>query len=193
VKRIWFAAFAAVAVALVAVACEELPLKKNIPDEFTKVYIPNFDNKTSEPGIDQLLTQKVTQNFLIDGRLKVSPKEGADMQLQGVIERYDRLVMTRDQNQVPQQYKIQMAVDLTLTDLKKNEQMWTTHTIVSLTPGQEADPNAYDSTNTTSLREFTTYYVLNVAGVPPEDEPTAQNRLLDQMAGRVVRRVIDGF
>lgn len=192
-KRFLIVALALVGLGLAAAACDDLPLKNNLPNEDTKVYIPDFENKTGEPGLDTLLTQKVTQNFLIDGRLQVVPQDKADMVLKGTIERYDRLVMTWDQNQVPQQYKLQVVVDLTLMEVKGNKELWTTHTIVSLTPGESVTGEEFDSTNTTSMREFTTYYVLNVAGVPPEDEPTAQNRLLDQMASRVVRRTIDGF
>jgi hypothetical protein len=193
-KKWYWVIVAVLGLGAIVVACDDMPvIKKNLPDASTKVAIPDFENKTSEPGIDTTLTQKVVQNFLIDGRLQVTPKEKADELLQGTVERYDQLVMTRDQNQVPQQYKLVLAVDLTLTDLKTGNQMWTTHTIVNLTPGESADQNAFDSTNTTTLREFTTYYVLNVVGVPPEDEPTALNRLLDQMASRVVRRTIDGF
>jgi hypothetical protein len=192
-KRFLIVALALLGLGLAAAACDDLPLKSNLPNEDTKVYIPDFENKTSEPGLDTLLTQKVIQNFLIDGRLQVVPQDKADMVLKGTIERYDRLVMTRDQNQVPQQYKLQVVVDLTLVEVKGNKELWTTHTIVSLTPGESLTGEEFDSTNNTSLREFTTYYVLNVAGVPPEDEPTAQNRLLDQMASRVVRRTIDGF
>jgi Lipopolysaccharide-assembly len=190
-------ALALVGLGFVAAACDDLPLKSNLPTEDTKVYIPTFENKTDEPGLDTLLTQKVIQNFLIDGRLQVASQDKADMLLQGTIERYDRLVMTRDQNQVPQQYRLQVKVDLTLYEINKpgqpQKQLWTTKDVVNLTPGEDVNPDEFDSTNTTSLSEFTTYYVLNVAGVPPEDEPTAQNRLMDQMAGRVVRRTIDGF
>ncbi len=57
----------------------------------------------------------------------------------------------------------------------------------------EPDHNQFDSTNTRSLREFTNYYVVNVVGVPPEDEATALDRLLEQMASRIVRRTLDGF
>jgi len=196
-KRFLMIALVLLGLGFVAAACDDLPLKSNLPTVDTKVYIPDFENKTDEPGLDTLLTQKVIQNFLIDGRLQVATQDKADMLLQGTIERYDRLVMTRDENQVPQQYRLQVKVDLTLYEINKpgqaQKQLWTTKDVVNLTPGEEVNPDEFDSTNTTSLSEFTTYYVLNVAGVPPEDEPTAQNRLLDQMAGRVVRRTIDGF
>lgn len=192
-RRFWKGFAALLGLGVLAAACGDIPVTNKLPTNETNVYIPVMENRTTEPGIDALLTQRVIQNFLIDGRLKVASKESADMVLQGTVERYDRLVMTYDQNQVPQQYKIQMVVDLTCTDQKTGHQLWTTHTIVSLTPGQSMTGEEFDSTNTTSLREFTTYYVLNVAGVPPEDEPTARDRLLDQMAGHVVRRTIDGF
>jgi len=196
-KRYLMVALVLLGLGFVAAACDDLPLKSNLPDVDTKVYIPNFENKTDEPGLDTLLTQKVIQNFLIDGRLKVAPEDKADMLLEGTIERYDRLVMTFDQNQVPQQYRLQVKVDLTLYEINKpgqpKKQLWTTKDVVNMTPGESVNADEFDSTNSTSLSEFTTYYVLNVAGVPPEDEPTAQNRLLDQMAGRVVRRTIDGF
>jgi len=193
-KRFLVFFLAVLGLGLVVAACDSLPtLKSNLPSVDTKVYIPDFENKTNEPDLDTALTQKVIQNFLIDGRLRVATPDQADMVLKGTIDRYDRLVMTRDQNQVPQQFKLQVVVDLTLMEVKTKKQMWTTHTIVSLTPGETLSGQEFDSTNTTSLREFTTYYVLNVAGVPPEDQPTAQGRLLDQMASHVVRRTIDGF
>ncbi|HTA16511.1 MAG TPA: LPS assembly lipoprotein LptE, partial [bacterium] len=104
-KRFLMIALVLLGLGFVAAACDDLPLKSNLPTVDTKVYIPDFENKTDEPGLDTLLTQKVIQNFLIDGRLQVATQDKADMLLQGTIERYDRLVMTRDENQVPQQYR----------------------------------------------------------------------------------------
>jgi len=192
-KHFAFVATVLVALGLLAAACDDLPVKSTLLPTDSKLCIPVFENKTGEPNLDTMLTKKIIDNFAVDGRVRVLPKEQADLQLNGTLERYDRLVMTRDQNQVPQQYKLQLVVDLTLVDLKTNTALWTTHTVVSLTPGQTLTGEEFDSTNTTSLREFTTYYVLNVVGVPPEDEPTAKDRLLDQMAGRVVQRTVSGF
>ena len=129
---------------------------------------------------------------MVDGRLQVTEKAQAEGLLQGTIQRYDRIVLTRDANQVPQQYKLQIAVDISFTDLKTGTQLWTTKAEISLTPGQDP-PEGYDSTNLRSLREFTNYYVTNAVGVPPEDEPTALDRVLEQMATHVLRRTIDGF
>jgi hypothetical protein len=176
----------------VLAACGDLPVKKSLPDTVKKIYIPAFINKTGQPNIENDLTKKVVQNFIVDGRLSVAEKEQADAELVGTVQRYDRLVLTRDANQVPQQYKLQVMVDIDFNELKTGQLLWSTRSQVSLTPGIET-PQDFDSTNPRSLREFTNYYVLNVAGVPPEDEPTAMDRVLEQMARRIVRRTLEGF
>jgi hypothetical protein len=181
----------------IVVSCGESPLKKTLPDTLTKIAVPAFENKTGQPEVDQRLTEKVIQNFIVDGRLKVVAKEDADAILHGTLQRYDRIVLVRDADQVPQQYKLQLMVDLDFVDAKSGNQMWTTRRTVDLTPepGKEAGKEGaeWDSTNVSSLREFTTFYVLNNVGMPPEDEGVARDRVLDQMAMHVVRRVVQGF
>jgi hypothetical protein len=176
-------------------ACGELPVSKSIPDDIFKVAVPPFENKPGDPGLAAELTKRVIQELQVDGRIHVVPREQAEAVLYGTIQRYDRLVLTRDANLVPQQYKLQIIVDLDFVDLRhgKEERLWTTRAQISLTPGVEPGPQDFDANNTRTLREFTNYYVLNVAGVPPEDESIARDRLLDQMARRVARRTLEGF
>lgn len=174
-------------------ACGDMPTKKALPDNIQKLAVPVFENKTGQPDVENLLTKKVVQNFIVDGRLQVAPKESADAVLQGTVQRYDRIVLTRDANQVPQQYKLQVVVDLDFVEIKTGEHLWSTKAQFSLTPGVEGPQEEFDSTNLRSLREFTNYYVFNVAGVPPEAESVALDRVLEQMASRVVRRTLDGF
>ena len=178
-------------------ACGDVPLKRQLPDSVQKVCIPPIENKTGQPDVDQKLTQQITQAFIVDGRLKVASKEEADVILRSTLQRYDRIVLTRDANQVPQQYKLQMVMDIDFIDAKTAAQLWTTRRTIDLTPepGNPAGTEGaeWDSTNTRSLREFTTYYVINNIGMPSEDENVAADRVIDQMARRVVRRVIEGF
>ena len=186
-------AAATVGLVYLAAACGDLPTKRALPDDIQKVFIPPFINSTGQPDVENLLTKKVVQDFIVDGRLQVVSKDQADAILQGTVQRYDRIVLTRDVNQVPQQYKLQVVVDIDFTNKTTGELMWTTKTQISLTPGVDTPPEGFDSENVRSLREFTNYYVFNVAGVPPEDEATALDRVLEQMGQRVLRRTLDGF
>ena len=190
------AALAAVACA-VCLSCGELPMKRALSDSVQKIAVEPVVNKTGQPEVDQKLTQKVTQAFIVDGRLKVSSRSEADVVLQSTLQRYDRIVLTRDANQVPQQYKLQVVLDMDFIDAKTAAQIWTTRRTIDLTPqpGNAAGVEGaeWDSANPRSLREFTTYYVINNIGMPPEDENVAVDRVVDQMARRMVRRVIEGF
>lgn len=175
--------------------CGEMPINKSLPNHILRVSIPVFENRSGQPGIENELTRRTVQDFIVDGRIMVGSRQESQGELRGIIQRYDRLVLTRDANQVPQQYRLQVLVDIDFVDLSDGKEtlLWTTRPPFSLTPGVEMTRDDFDSTNTRSLREFTSYYVLNVAGVPPEDEATATERLLDQMSRRIVRRALEGF
>jgi hypothetical protein len=187
----------ALAMALLA-GCAGYDMKTQLPDTINKLAVPVFKNVTGQPGIEQDLTQKVTQGFNADGRLVVVEQPQADALLEGVVQSYNKIPLLRDENQVPVQYKLLIAVDLTFTDLKAKKVLWTTHTLVATQgPGdsgiQTSNSPAYDSTNVATITQYTTYYVLNKLGMPPEEETTARNRVLDQFVRPIVDRVIFGF
>jgi len=177
--------------------CAGYEVRSSLPDTINKLSVPVFRNVTGQPGLEQDLTQKVAQAFIVDGRLVITDPAQADAQLIGVIQSYEKLPLLRDENQVPVQYKMLMAVDLTFNDLKTQKQLWTTHKMIEVDNFAQgsvtATSRAYDSTNVSTLSEYTTYYVLNKMGMPPEDETTARNRLVDQMTRRVVERTLFGF
>lgn len=181
--------FAVAALALLLQGCGEMPVNKSVPNDIQHLSIPVFTNKTIQPNLENDLTRKVVQDFISDGRVQVGTHEQAQAELRGIIQRYDRIVLLRDANQVPQEYKLQIVVDLDFVSLKDGKEtlLWTTRQL--LEPGKED----FDSTNVRSVKDYTNYYVLNVAGVPPEDEPTALERLLNQVSRRILRRTLDGF
>jgi hypothetical protein len=184
-------------VAVVVAGCDDLAIKRTLSDDIHNVYIPPIENKTSEPQVDQLLTQQITQAFIVDGRLKVSSQESADVILKMTLQRFDRIVLIYDANQVPQEYKLQMVLDADFIDAKTAAVKWTTRRTVDLTPepGKPAGTEGadWDSENIRSIREFTNYYGINNRNMPPEDETVAENRVVAQMASRVVRLVIEGY
>ena len=174
--------------------CAEMQLKRALPDEILTMAIPVFRNATSQPGVDQELTELVRRSFIVDGRLNVVDESKADAVLRGVIQRYDKLVLSQSENQVPYQYKLQVVVDLEIVNTKTGEVIATTQPMQQPSEGDTAAlEKNFDSTNVRSLKRYTTYYVLNNVGVPPEDEQTARTRVLEMMAQRVVERTIGGF
>jgi hypothetical protein len=196
-QRHWKAAGGLVLVMALAMACDEMAIKRTLSDDIHNVYITPVENKTSEPQVDQLLTQQITQAFIVDGRLKVSSQDSADVILKETLQRFDRIVLIFDANQVPQEYKLQFVMDIDFIDAKTGALKWSTRRTIDLTPQPGKAPGDegadWDSEDIRSLREFTTYYGINNRNMPPEDETVAENRVIDQMAARVVRRVIEGY
>jgi hypothetical protein len=196
-KRYYLLALGLILIMSLAVACGDVPIHQALQDSIQKIVIMPLENKTGQPDVDQKLNEKITQAFIVNGRLKVSNKEDADVMLQETLQRYDRIVKAVDSNQVPMRYELQIVVDVDLLDAKTGKTLMTTRTTVDLTPqpGNTGPDQGldWDSTSIRSLREFTTYYVINNVGMPPEDENAAQERVTDQMAARVVRLIVEGY
>src|SRR5258708_7952394 len=87
-KRGWTGFVALLLAILFLYGCADYPMKASFPEYIRKVAIPTFKNNTSQPGIDQEITSKVIQNFIVDGRLSVVPIESADALLEGSIQQY---------------------------------------------------------------------------------------------------------
>ena len=190
----WAKAFCVAAGLVVVHGCGGYQANMSVPDHIRRIGIPNFVNATNQPNLDQELTREVREIFIVDGRLIVTDVDKADALIEGTVQQYEKIATVRDENQVPIQYKLILAVDLDFTDKATGKRLWTTRRIVHLTPTVTAsETQDYDSTNFRTLTRSRKFYVLNNIGMPPEDEETVRRVLLEEMADRVYRRVLDGF
>ncbi len=151
--------------------CTDVAIRPGLPSYMSKLAIPIFQNRTAQPNLENQLTQLVTQDFLMDGRLELSDADHADALLNGTITQYLQEPLLMDVHNTPQQYKLRLIMRLALKDTKAGKNLWTDE----------------------SFEENTTYYVANTLGIPAETEQTARARVIDQIARRIVARVIEGF
>jgi len=68
---------------LLAAGCAHKPLYRALPREVDAVYVPIFKSWAYEPGLEELVTRATIDEFLIDGRVRVTPKPQADLILRG--------------------------------------------------------------------------------------------------------------
>ncbi len=94
-----------------------------LPAEMKTIALPIFDDRTSEFGIDQLLNDKLIEEFSKDNTLKISDPRSADSILEGVIlnVRYQAGAYTA-QEQV-QDIKVYISVETKFTNLQNREVM----------------------------------------------------------------------
>lgn len=85
-------AIAALLASVGAVAgCGHKPRGRALLPTVRKVYVPMFETRAYEPGLEERLTQKTIDEFLIDGRVKVVRPQQADLILVGRIEEYEAI------------------------------------------------------------------------------------------------------
>ncbi|MBN1595611.1 hypothetical protein JW933_06775 [candidate division FCPU426 bacterium] len=159
------------AVLWLATGCTDVAIRPGLPEYMSKLALPVFQNRTSQPDLENELTQQLNQDFLVDGRMELTNTDQANAILQGTIVQYLLEPLLLDVHNTPQQYKMRIILRLTLKDTKAGQNLWS-----------EDD-----------FEESTTYYVANTLGVLPEDEPTARRRLIKQLSQRIVSKVIEGF
>jgi len=80
-----------------------------------------FENKTTEYGIDDLITHEVNQSFIDDNTLKVVPEGQADIVLIGEVSSYSHDPYTYDETETVQEYicRIGLKIKIQYTDSEK--------------------------------------------------------------------------
>ena len=148
-----------------------------LPEHIQSIAIKNFDNKTIHYEIEENLTITVTDEFLRDGSLDVVKEQEADALLSGIITQYILEPISYDENDIIEEYKLWVTVDLSFKDLTTDTPDGT-GTILWEDKGMEGSVN---------------YFVSSKAGELIETEDEAQDRLVDELAVDIVRRTIEGW
>jgi hypothetical protein len=84
-----------------------------------------FENTTGQLQLTDRLTEIIVDAFIADGSLKVVSEANADVALQGVLDRYERLPHIFDENDQVQQYKVVMGFEISLSEPGSESAMWT--------------------------------------------------------------------
>jgi hypothetical protein len=110
--------------------------------------------------------------------------QGADCQLDGNVVEYNRQPARFDANNVIQEYRLRIVVDLNLKDLA------TGNTLVDEKgPKSSADRGAA----VRKLERYANYVVVPASGIAVETEADAQRRMVRELARDIVIRVIEGW
>lgn len=92
----------------------------HIPSTITSIFIPVFQNKTTEPVIEEELTSRVIREFIKDRRLQVVDKSQADLILLGSITSYKEAPLSFDRNQNVLENRVTITVHLKLLQKSSN-------------------------------------------------------------------------
>ena len=94
-----------------------------LPFGITKVFVPMFHNRTSEPQIERIVTNDFIYEFTRSGQINVVEKESADGILLGTITGLRTETVARTGSQTPLERRVRLFLDLRLTDREGND-LW---------------------------------------------------------------------
>jgi hypothetical protein len=139
-----------------------------LPGHIRTVAIPVFENGTSEPNLEQEVTQAVTAEFVRDNSLQVVPEGRADSGLYGRVVRYQNRVFGYNAAAQTEEYEVVVEVQVEFKDLVKRKTLWKEE----------------------SLFGRTTYFVIAAVGQPPKDEVTGRADAIRNLASDLLNRTV---
>lgn len=119
-RRAWIAA---AVLGLVGAGCG-YSLRPSLPGGFRTVHVPVLENLTQEPGIEDSVTQALTQALVTQGRVQIATAQTAEARLEGKIVHYSLTSLVFDRAANVTKYRLRIGLSLTLRDLRKNEVVW---------------------------------------------------------------------
>ena len=99
-------------------------LRPTLPSGLKTLHVPTLVNQTQEPGIKDFLTQALIQAVVNSGLAKIATGATADAVLEGKIVGYTLTSLAFNSTSNVTQYRLVVALSLTLRDVKKNEIVW---------------------------------------------------------------------
>ncbi|MBK7140477.1 MAG: hypothetical protein IPH75_00180 [bacterium] len=93
------------------------------------ITVEQIENKTTEFGLTDRLTEFVIDAFIKEGSMKVVPEGMGDASLIAILNRYQKLPAKFDENDQVEEYKIVLDLQVTLKNPKDDSEIWTEHMI----------------------------------------------------------------
>lgn len=117
-------ALAALAILTLVAGCG-YSLRSSLPSHIKTIHVPVLVNRTQEPGIENLITQALVQAVITSGRVAIAPSaQTADAVMEGAIVEYGVTALAFDRNANVTQYRLRIALSLTLRDRAKDAVLW---------------------------------------------------------------------
>ncbi len=106
----------------------------NLPPNIKAIAVPIFQNHTSEPNIEKVLTEAVIERLLNYGQLNITSVDKADAVLYGSVNSYEpRIALTFDKNFLVMEYRLRLTAQLELREVKHDQPIWGKQTLSAKT------------------------------------------------------------
>jgi hypothetical protein len=142
-----------------------------LPGHIKTIAIPLLENQTDRGDLSSALADSLVEAFIDNHTLRVVGEKEADSVLEGVIREYRREPYTVDENETVQEYRVEIVVEVSFVDVRKNKVIW-------------EEPR---------LSQWDTYNFVAVGGQPAESEEIGIGRVLAKLTNDIVNRTVEGW
>ncbi|MFH1995490.1 MAG: LPS assembly lipoprotein LptE [Candidatus Omnitrophota bacterium] len=153
-----------------------------LSSEFRSIYVDNFVNKIDvsgessdlrmyrgyRHGLEIQITDAVSGRFIFDGNLRIADRDNADLALTGDLLDFRKEGVRYDSNDVVEEYRVRLVVDITLRDAKKDKVLW-------------------------REKDFAGEFTYRTSGALASSESAGIQGTIDDLARRIVERVVEGW
>jgi hypothetical protein len=161
----------ALAVVAVLGGCSYSPNPTAFPTHLSTIAVPVFQNKTTQPTLEQQMTQAVVDKFIKNSKLKVVDEDHADLVVTGAVSVYKNAVFGFNAREQAQEYQVQITAVVTVKDRVKNRELW----------------------KDDALTRTANYFVVSTGGQPAQTEDDGRASAVDKLADAILTRTTESW
>jgi len=152
-------------------ACSYSPNPALFPAHLKTIAVPVFQNRTSQPALEDEVTTAVVNRFIRDSKLRVVAEDQADLVITGAVAGYKNAVFGFNAQEKAQEYQVAVTVVVTVRDRIKNRELW-------------KDDGLVRTAN---------YFVTAPAGQEPQTEAQGRASAVDKLADAILNRTVENW
>jgi len=160
---------AALVLALVVAGCSYSPNPNPVSSHTGTIAIPVFQNRTTQPALEEEVTTAVVNRIIQGSKLRVVPEGEADLIVQGAVVGYKNAVFGFNATEKAEEYQVAVSLAVTVRDRTKNRELW-------------RDDQLIRTAN---------YFVVQVGSQPPQTEDEGRASAVDKLAEAVLNKTVE--
>ncbi len=111
-------------VAASAIGCGTYSTSSRTAKDIKSIAVPFFENQTSEPNLEIIVTERVIDNLVADNTLSVKDEANADAVLEGRIVSFQNVPFSFNRDLNAEEYRVVISVEATLFSQRLDQPIW---------------------------------------------------------------------
>ena len=154
---------------IVLAGCSYSPNPNPVSSHAGTIAIPVFQNRTTQPALEEEVTTAVVNRIIQGSKLRVVPEGEADLIVQGAVVGYKNAVFGFNATEKAEEYQVAVSLAVTVRDRVKNREVW-------------RDDQLIRTAN---------YFVVQVGSQPPGTEDEGRASAVDKLAEAVLNKTVE--